>query len=140
MATCERFGSSTHRRGGCSASGKLGRGLPRENGFHRINGTLNQFRSLFCKVLDHRLAVLSGWCASGRLANLRIHLLDNGSGAEQVAALAEADRPRYLAILVTPGSEAAAGWRERYSATLTQWGYNSRVETKFGGIYERIFR
>jgi hypothetical protein len=58
----------------------------------------------------------------------------------QVAALAEAERPRYLAILVTPGSEAAAGWRERYSATLTQWGYNSRVETKFGGIYQRIFR
>ena len=75
MATCERRGSGTHRRGGCGASAGLGRGLPGEGGLHGIHRALDEFRGLFCEVLDHRLAVAAGWRAAGSLANLRVHLL-----------------------------------------------------------------
>jgi len=60
--------------------------------------------------------------------------------ADQMETLAEAQRPRYLAVLVTPGSGAATTWRERYAATLSRWGYHTHMETKFGGLYERNFR
>jgi len=59
---------------------------------------------------------------------------------EEIDALPETRRPRYLALMVTPGSEAGAAWQTRYAPRLTKWGYHSRLESKFGGIYERNFR
>jgi len=59
---------------------------------------------------------------------------------EEIEALADARRPRYLTVLVMPGSEVSSNWRVRYGARLADWGYHSRVESKFGAIYERDFR
>jgi len=42
-------------------------------------------------------------------------------------------RPRYLAVLVTPGFD----WHPHYAARLAGWGYRTRVETPNGAILER---
>jgi len=42
-------------------------------------------------------------------------------------------RPRYLAVLVTPGFD----WHPHYAARLAGWGYRTRVETSNGAILER---
>jgi hypothetical protein len=42
-------------------------------------------------------------------------------------------RPRYLAVLVTPGFD----WHPHYAARLAAWGYRTRVETPTGAILER---
>jgi hypothetical protein len=44
-------------------------------------------------------------------------------------------RPRFLAVMVTPGSEAAAGWKARYGAKLAALGYGMKVETRFGALF-----
>ena len=44
-------------------------------------------------------------------------------------------RPAYLAVLVTPGSEAAANWKVQYAARLEKWGYKPREQTQFGGTF-----
>ena len=48
-------------------------------------------------------------------------------------------RPRYLAVMVTSGSEAAADWQSRYGARLANWGYEPRNVGKYGAILERKF-
>jgi hypothetical protein len=55
---------------------------------------------------------------------------------EEMDALPEATRPRYLAVLVTPGSN----WRPKYGARLSGWGYRNRIEVENGAILERDFR
>jgi hypothetical protein len=44
-------------------------------------------------------------------------------------------RPHFLAVMVTPGSEAATGWRARYGSKLTGFGYRVRVESRFGALF-----
>jgi hypothetical protein len=59
---------------------------------------------------------------------------------EDVDALPADRRPRYLAVLVTPGSEAAADWNTRYAARLEQWGYRPAQQTKYGGLFQKDSR
>ena len=42
-------------------------------------------------------------------------------------------RPRFLAVLVTPGFD----WHPHYAARLAGWGYRTRVETATGAILEQ---
>jgi hypothetical protein len=51
---------------------------------------------------------------------------------EELAALAPADRPRYLAFLVTPGFD----WRSKYLAGLTALGYRTRVDGENSALLE----
>ncbi len=44
-------------------------------------------------------------------------------------------RPRYLALLVTPGADAAA-WRARYLPTLLKSGYKPVIESSSGELWE----
>jgi hypothetical protein len=58
---------------------------------------------------------------------------------EQMDAIAPASRPRYLAAMVTSGSEAATDWQSRYGSRIEKWGYGLRVQGKYGAILERKF-
>lgn len=53
---------------------------------------------------------------------------------EKVAA---GTRPRYLAVLTTPGSPE---WQKRYGEKLAEWGYRVQVQGKSGTLLERNFR
>ena len=55
---------------------------------------------------------------------------------EQVDALA--GRPRYLAVLLTPGM--SPGWLSRYGPQLAAWGYAPALQGAHGVIFERRFR
>ena len=57
---------------------------------------------------------------------------------EDLDALPPAARPHYLAVLVTPGSEAGPRWRSRYGERIRAWGYHTRVECPAGAIFEHI--
>ena len=48
-----------------------------------------------------------------------------------------AARPRYVALLVTPGSEAGAAWRTRYAPSLTALGYRLTLECPAGALFEQ---
>jgi hypothetical protein len=48
----------------------------------------------------------------------------------------EAVRPRYLAVLVTPGFD----WRSKYAGQLASWGYRAYVETQDGAVFQRDFK
>jgi hypothetical protein len=52
---------------------------------------------------------------------------------DEVAAAA----PPNLAVLVTPGSEAAGMWKSRYNKQIQGWGYRLIVETKSGALFEK---
>jgi hypothetical protein len=43
-----------------------------------------------------------------------------------------AARPRYLAVLVTPGFD----WRSKYGPLLAELGYSPIAETRDGGVYQ----
>jgi hypothetical protein len=58
---------------------------------------------------------------------------------EEFEALPLNLRPRYLAVLVTSGSEAALDWRTRYHDKLANWGYSVAVEVPYGALLERKF-
>ena len=49
-----------------------------------------------------------------------------------------AERPRYLAVMVTPGSEAGRSWQGRYGAQLAEWGYRTLAQGKFGAVLEVV--
>lgn len=55
---------------------------------------------------------------------------------EELAAIAPARRPRYVAVLAVPGADA--GWRARHSAELERLGYASAVAGKSGEIYRWV--
>jgi hypothetical protein len=67
------------------------------------------------------------------------HVVAAGNPVDpQVRALLPEDldagaRPRYLAVLVTPGFD----WHPHYAARLAAWGYRTRAETPTGAILER---
>ncbi len=52
---------------------------------------------------------------------------------EEVAA----ERPRYLAVMVTPGSEVGAGWQALHGPQLAAWGYRIVASGKTGALLER---
>ena len=52
---------------------------------------------------------------------------------EEIDRLSPAERPRYLAVLPTPGS---VDWRSQYSGKLTAWGYRSWREGTNGAVLE----
>jgi len=47
----------------------------------------------------------------------------------------EAIRPRYLAVMIAPGSDTA--WQSRYGARLSAWGYQTIAEFRAGALLER---
>jgi hypothetical protein len=53
---------------------------------------------------------------------------------EDLAALAPAARPRYLAVLVTPGFD----WRAHYGPQLAAWGYRAQKETATGALLQKV--
>jgi hypothetical protein len=55
---------------------------------------------------------------------------------EDMAGMKDAQRPRWLAILSTPGSP---GW-ERFEPQLSEWGYRPLIRGEHGIIFERSFR
>ncbi len=55
--------------------------------------------------------------------------------AVRLADLDAGSRPRFLAVMVTPGSEAASLWKSRYGSKLTAFGYRMRVEGRFGALF-----
>jgi hypothetical protein len=59
---------------------------------------------------------------------------------QELDTLPPVDRPRFLAVLVTPGSGAASDWWARYGSKLSGWGYQARVESQSGAVFERVFR
>lgn len=55
---------------------------------------------------------------------------------EELDRLAPEARPRYLAVLVTPGFE----WRPKYGARIAGWGYRVASAVENGAVLERVFR
>jgi hypothetical protein len=56
---------------------------------------------------------------------------------EELDALPPAARPRYLAVMPAPGTDAAARWRELYGSRLAAWGYRPQAEIPMGGLFRR---
>jgi hypothetical protein len=56
---------------------------------------------------------------------------------EEIAALPAATRPRYLLVLVAPGSEVTSSWESRYGPEIGGWGYQKLVPGKMGALFER---
>ena len=56
---------------------------------------------------------------------------------EEIDGISAAARPRYLVILLTPGSEAVGNWETRYEPTIRNWGYETRNRGKAGALFER---
>jgi hypothetical protein len=54
---------------------------------------------------------------------------------DEMSGLPAGARPRFLAVLLTPGS--SPGWEARYSASLAAWGYRLRQKNADGAIFER---
>ena len=59
--------------------------------------------------------------------------------AEEINAIPAGVRPRYLALLMTPGP-AAGAWRTRHAAELARWGYLPLVEGRNGALFECAVR
>lgn len=49
--------------------------------------------------------------------------------------LSDGIRPRYLALLVTPGSPAASDWKVRYVPMLVASGYQIHLEGRLGALF-----
>ncbi len=45
-------------------------------------------------------------------------------------------RPRFLAVMVTPGSEAATRWKASYGPKLSAWGYREVLDCQSGGLFQ----
>jgi hypothetical protein len=52
-------------------------------------------------------------------------------------ALPTGMRPRYLVVLVSPGSEGSSSWESRYGPEIGGWGYQKLVPGKMGALFER---
>ncbi|SPE34815.1 membrane hypothetical protein [Candidatus Sulfopaludibacter sp. SbA6] len=87
------------------------------------------------------LAVLDGgyFAAHVVAAGNPVHTAVRTLLPQDLEALAPAARPRYLAVMVTSGSEAAADWQLRYGSRLASWGYRPQAEGKYGALLERKF-
>ena len=55
---------------------------------------------------------------------------------EEMDAMAPAARPRYLAVLATPGFD----WRPGYAVKIAAWGYRERTAGANGAIFEKPAR
>ena len=56
---------------------------------------------------------------------------------EEMDALPTGMRPRYLVVLVSPGSEVSSSWESRYGPEIGGWGYQKLVPGKMGALFER---
>jgi len=56
---------------------------------------------------------------------------------EELDGMAAAERPRYLAVLVAPGTEASSDWRSRYGPRFVRWRYRMVSEGKLGAVFQR---
>ncbi|HLH19859.1 MAG TPA: hypothetical protein VKX45_21725 [Bryobacteraceae bacterium] len=52
---------------------------------------------------------------------------------EEMDAMSPASRPRYLAVLATPGFD----WRPGYAAKIAAWGYRERTAGTNGAVFEK---
>jgi hypothetical protein len=55
---------------------------------------------------------------------------------EELDSLPSATRPRYLVVLVSPGSEVASSWESRYGPAISRWGYQTLVRGKSGALFQ----
>jgi hypothetical protein len=55
---------------------------------------------------------------------------------EEMDAFSAEARPRYLAVLVTPGFD----WRPKYGPRIAAWGYGVISATENGAVLQRVFR
>jgi len=56
---------------------------------------------------------------------------------EQMDALPESQRPPYLAVLFSPGSEGESTWRTRYAPDYIRWGYTPMRQGKEGLLLKK---
>ena len=100
-----------------------------------LKPSLDQFRGNGLNML----ALEDGGYFAGHVvaAGVPLHMSVRALLPEDLEALATGARPRYLALMVTSGSPAAADWRSRYGQRLTGWGYAIRNEGKYGALLER---
>ncbi len=56
---------------------------------------------------------------------------------EEIDALPAGTAPRYLVVLVSPGSEVAGKWEARYGPAISRWGYRKVVPGTMGALFER---
>ena len=56
---------------------------------------------------------------------------------EDMDALAPTARPRYLAVMASPGTPASMAWRDLYGPRLAAWGYRPQAEIPLGGLFQR---
>src|SRR5262249_43105979 len=49
----------------------------------------------------------------------------------------ESARPKYLAVMLTPGSESIDVWLSKEGAKYSRWGYQTIVQARSGVIFER---
>ncbi|HLK68470.1 MAG TPA: hypothetical protein VKU19_33790 [Bryobacteraceae bacterium] len=57
---------------------------------------------------------------------------------EEMDALPAESRPLHLVVLVTPGSEVAHSWEERYGPKIAGWGYRKTVPGQMGALFDRV--
>lgn len=57
---------------------------------------------------------------------------------EEVDAMPASQRPLYLAVLFSPGSEGEATWRAHYAPDLQRWGYLAVQQSKYGVLLRKL--
>jgi hypothetical protein len=56
---------------------------------------------------------------------------------EEIDALSARARPRYLVVLVSPGSEVSGNWESQYGPAIGRWGYRKLAPGRLGALFER---
>ncbi len=97
----------------------------------------NDLKPALAEVNDRGLAVLAlsdGGYFAGHVvaAGNPVHPAVRALTPEEVDALAAAQRPAYLAVLFSPGSEGEATWRAHYGPDFTRWGYQPVRDGRYG--------
>lgn len=57
---------------------------------------------------------------------------------EEIDALPPGERPHYLVVLLSPGTEAFANWESRYGPAIGSWGYKLVIRGKSGALFEWV--
>ncbi len=97
----------------------------------------NDLKPALAAVRERGLAILAlpegGYFAGQAVAaGNPVHPEVRALLSEQVDALAPAQRPPYLAVLFSPGSEGEAVWRARHAGEFARWGYRTVKDGSFG--------
>ena len=102
----------------------------------------DDLKPALAQARDHGLAILAltdgGYfagqvVAAGNPVNPAVRALL----PEQMDALPASQRPPWLAVLFSPGSEGEATWRTRYAPDYTRWGYLPVRQGKSGLLLRR---